>query len=156
MELDNCYCVAQPAEHVKSYTEVRQNLSRPCYQQHSSLPSTASCLPFPRLLPLKIIVPLIGTEIKTEVRLSYCHSINYSTHICPEYHIDALDIILRRNCLLHDTIEGKMTGVKGVRRRISISRTQLLDDLRKRRIYWELKEKAEDQTRLKRHSINRA
>ena len=30
---------------------------------------------------------------------------------------------LRRNCLLHDANEGKMTGVKGVGRR----RTQLLD-----------------------------
>jgi hypothetical protein len=46
--------------------------------------------------------------------------------------------ILRRNCLLHDAIEGQMTEVKG-RRRI-----QLLDDLRKRRRYWEIKEEAED------------
>ena len=36
--------------------------------------------------------------------------------------------ILRRNCLLHDAIEGQMTEVKGVGRR-----TQLLDDLRNRR-----------------------
>ena len=42
--------------------------------------------------------------------------------------------ILRRNCLL------QMTEVKGVGRR----RTQLLDDLRNRRRYWELKEEAED------------
>jgi hypothetical protein len=33
--------------------------------------------------------------------------------------------------------------VKGVGRR----KTQLLDDLRNRRIYWELKEEAEDQKR---------
>ena len=32
--------------------------------------------------------------------------------------------ILRRNCLLHDAIEGQMTEVKGVGRR----RTKLLDD----------------------------
>ena len=32
--------------------------------------------------------------------------------------------ILRRNCLLHDIIEGQMTKAKGVGRR----RTQLLDD----------------------------
>ena len=38
--------------------------------------------------------------------------------------------ILRRNCLLHDAIEGQMMEVKGVGRR-----TQLLDDLRKRRRY---------------------
>ena len=36
--------------------------------------------------------------------------------------------ILRRNCLLHDAIEGQMMEVKGVGRR----RTQLLDDLRKK------------------------
>ena len=48
--------------------------------------------------------------------------------------------ILRRNCLLHDAIEGQMTEIKGVERRI----IQLLDDLRKRRRYWELKEEAED------------
>jgi hypothetical protein len=49
--------------------------------------------------------------------------------------------ILRRNCLLLDGIEEQMTEVKGVggRRRI-----ELLDDLRKRRRYWELKKKAED------------
>ena len=44
--------------------------------------------------------------------------------------------ILRSNCL-HDAIEGQMTEVKGVRRR----RTQLLDDLRNRRRYWELRRK---------------
>jgi hypothetical protein len=44
-----------------------------------------------------------------------------------------------KNSILHDAIEGQMTEVKGVRRR-----TQLLDDLRNRRRYWELKEEAED------------
>ena len=47
--------------------------------------------------------------------------------------------ILRRNCLIHDAIERQMAEVKGVGRR-----TQLLDDLRNRRRYWELKEEAED------------
>ena len=47
--------------------------------------------------------------------------------------------ILRRNCLLHNDIEGKMAKVKGVGRR----RTKLLYYLRKRRIYWDLKEEAE-------------
>ena len=40
--------------------------------------------------------------------------------------------ILRRNCLVHNPIEGQMTEVKGV----EIRRIQLLDDLRNRR-YWE-------------------
>jgi hypothetical protein len=48
--------------------------------------------------------------------------------------------ILRRNYLLPYGIEGHMTEVNGVGRR----RTQLLDDLRNRRRYWELKEEAED------------
>ena len=52
--------------------------------------------------------------------------------------------ILRRNCLLHDAIEGQMTEVKGVGRRI----TQLLDDLRNRRRYWELKEESEDPKKM--------
>jgi hypothetical protein len=47
---------------------------------------------------------------------------------------------MRRNCLLLDVIEGQMTEVKGARRR----RAQLIDDLRNRRTYWELREEAED------------
>ena len=41
----------------------------------------------------------------------------------------------RRNCLLHDAIEGQMTEVKAVEKR----KTQLHDDLRNRR-HWVLKE----------------
>ena len=59
--------------------------------------------------------------------------------------------ILRRNCLLHDAIEGQMTEVKGVGRR----RTQLLDDLRNRRRYWGLKEEAEDRKGWRRQFTNR-
>ena len=59
--------------------------------------------------------------------------------------------ILRRNCLLHGAIEGQMTEVKGVGRR----RTQLLDDLRNGRRYWELKEEAEDRNGWKGQFINR-
>ena len=53
--------------------------------------------------------------------------------------------ILRRNCFLHDAIEGQRTEVIGVERR----RTQLLDDLRNRRRYLELKEEGEDPKRWK-------
>jgi hypothetical protein len=56
-----------------------------------------------------------------------------------------IDYILRRNCLLHDVTEGQMTEVKGVGRR----RTQLLDDLRNKRRYWELKEEVEDRKKWK-------
>ena len=37
--------------------------------------------------------------------------------------------ILRRNCLLHDAIQGQMTDLKGAGRR----RTQLLDDLKQKK-----------------------
>ena len=45
---------------------------------------------------------------------------------------------MRRSCHLHDAFEGQMMEMKEIGRR----RTQLLDDLRKRR-YWELKEETE-------------
>ena len=51
---------------------------------------------------------------------------------------------LRINYLFHDVIEVQMTEVKGVGRRRRTRRTQLLDDLRKRIRYWELKKEAED------------
>ena len=50
----------------------------------------------------------------------------------------------KRNGLLRDAIEGRMTEVKGVGR---IRRTQLLDD-------WELKEEAEDRKRWRLQFIN--
>ena len=53
--------------------------------------------------------------------------------------------ILKINCLLHDAIEGQMTKVKRVERR----KTLLLDDLRNRRRYCELKEEAEDRNSRK-------
>ena len=60
--------------------------------------------------------------------------------------VNCIDHILRRNCLLHDAIEGQMTKVKGVGRR----RAKLLDDLRNRRRCRELKEEAEVRKTLKR------
>lgn len=48
--------------------------------------------------------------------------------------------ILRRNCLLHDVVEGRLEGTTRLGRR----RIQLLDDLREKRKYWMLKEEAED------------
>ena len=59
--------------------------------------------------------------------------------------------ILRRNCLLHHAIEGQMTEVKEVGRR---RRTQLLDDLRNMRRYWEIKEEAEDRKGWRRQFIS--
>ena len=51
--------------------------------------------------------------------------------------------ILRRDYLLYDAIEGKMTETKGAGR----GRKQLLDDLRNRRRFWELKVDSEDRKR---------
>ena len=51
--------------------------------------------------------------------------------------------ILKRNCLLHDAIEGQMAEVTGVGRR----RTQFRDNLKNTRRNSELKEEAEDRRR---------
>ena len=53
--------------------------------------------------------------------------------------------ILRRNCLVHDAMEGQMTKVKGVVR----IRTQFLDDFSNRR-YSELKEDAGGRKKVER------
>jgi hypothetical protein len=50
--------------------------------------------------------------------------------------------ILRRNCLLRHTTDGKIRGTRRRGRR----RKQLLDDLKETRRYWKLKEKAQDHT----------
>jgi hypothetical protein len=50
--------------------------------------------------------------------------------------------ILRKNCLLKHIIEGKISGTRRRGRR----RKQLLDDLKKARRYWTLKEEAQDRT----------
>ena len=54
--------------------------------------------------------------------------------------------ILRRNCLLQQVIEGKMKGQIEVTRRRGRRRKKLLDDLKDRRGYCELKEEALDRT----------
>ena len=54
--------------------------------------------------------------------------------------------ILRRNCLLKQVIEGKIKGQIEVTRRQGRRRKTLLDDLKDRRGYCELKEEALDRT----------
>ena len=54
--------------------------------------------------------------------------------------------ILRRNCLLKQVIEGKIKGQIEVTRRQGRRRKKLLDDLKDRRGYCELKEEALDCT----------
>ena len=54
--------------------------------------------------------------------------------------------ILRRNCLLQQVIEGKIKGEMGVTRRGGRRRKKLLDELKDRRGYSNLKEEALDRT----------
>ena len=54
--------------------------------------------------------------------------------------------ILRRNCLLQQVIEGKIKGQIEVTRRRGRRRKKLLGDLKDRRGYSHLKEKALDRT----------
>ena len=54
--------------------------------------------------------------------------------------------ILRRNCLLQQVIEGKIKGQIDVTRRRGRRRKNLLDDLKDRRGYCQLKEEALDRT----------
>ena len=54
--------------------------------------------------------------------------------------------ILRRNCLLKQVIEGKIKGQIKVTRRRGRRRKKLLDDLKDRRGYCQLKEEALDCT----------
>jgi hypothetical protein len=54
--------------------------------------------------------------------------------------------ILRRNCLLQRVTEGKIQGGIEVTGRQGIRRRKLLDDLKERRGYSDLKEEAVDRT----------
>jgi hypothetical protein len=59
--------------------------------------------------------------------------------------------ILSRNCLLNQVIEGKIKGQIEVTRRQGRRRKKLLDDLKGRRAYCELKEEALDGTMWRNH-----
>ena len=59
--------------------------------------------------------------------------------------------ILRRNCLLKQVIEGKIKGQIEVTRRKGRRCKKLLDYLKDRRGYCELKEEAVDRTKLRNH-----
>ena len=59
--------------------------------------------------------------------------------------------ILRRNCLLQQVIEGKIKGQIEVTRRRGRKRKKLLDDLKDRGGYFQLKEEALDRTMWRNH-----
>jgi hypothetical protein len=54
--------------------------------------------------------------------------------------------VWRRNCLIKHLIEGKIEGRIEVKGRRGRRRKQLLDDLKKKRGYWKLKDEALDRT----------
>ena len=60
--------------------------------------------------------------------------------------VNSIGHILRRNCLLKQVIEGKIKEDLEVARRRERRRKKLLDDLKDRRGYSHLKEKALDRT----------
>ena len=62
--------------------------------------------------------------------------------------------ILRRNCLVKQIIEGKIKGQLEVKRRRGRRRNKLLDDLKDRRGYCQLKEEALDRT-MRRNRLGR-
>jgi hypothetical protein len=55
--------------------------------------------------------------------------------------------ILRRNCLLHGVVEGKIKGEREVTGRRGRRRKKILDDLKERRGYCNLKGEALDRTK---------
>jgi len=57
---------------------------------------------------------------------------------------NSISHILGRNCLVKHVFEGKMDGRIKVKRRREKRRKQLLDDLKEKRGYWDLKEGALD------------
>ena len=58
---------------------------------------------------------------------------------------------LRRNCLVKQITEGKIKGQIEVTRRRGIRRKKLLDDLKDRRGYCQLKDEAPDRTMWRNH-----
>ena len=64
-------------------------------------------------------------------------------------------VVLRRNCLLKQVIEGKIKGEMELARRRGRIRKKLLDDLKDRRGYSHLKKEALDRT-MWRHLLEEA
>ena len=60
--------------------------------------------------------------------------------------VTSIGHVLRRNCLLKHVLAGKVEGRLEVMGRRGRRRKQLLDDLKKRKRYWKLKEGAADRT----------
>jgi hypothetical protein len=67
-------------------------------------------------------------------------------HEIPKWKANWISHILHRNCLLKQVIEGKIKGVMEVTRRRGRRRKKLLDDLKDRRGYSQLKQEALDRT----------
>jgi hypothetical protein len=72
--------------------------------------------------------------------------ISYYVHAIKRRKANWIGHILRRNCLLKYVIEGKLEWRKEMTGRRGRRRKQLLYDLKEKRRYWILKEKAQDRT----------
>ena len=75
-----------------------------------------------------------------------CNYSHYLLHEIRKRNANWIGHILRRNCLLQQVIEGKIKGRIEVTRRRGRRCKKLLDDLKDRRGYCQLKEGARDRT----------
>ena len=76
----------------------------------------------------------------------YIYAYVYILHEIRKRKSNWIGHVLRRNCFLQQVIEGKIKGQIEVTRRRGRRRKKLLDDLKDRRGYCQLKEEALDRT----------
>ena len=84
--------------------------------------------------------------MRNEVVLLRVNELRNILHEIRKWKANWIGHILRRNCLLQQVIEGKIKGQIEVTRRLGKRRKNLLDDLKDRRGYCQLKEEALDRT----------
>ena len=85
-------------------------------------------------------------HVRNEEVLLRVNEQRYILHEIGKWKANWIGQILRRNCLLQQIIEGKIKGQIEVTRRRGRRRNKLLDDLKERRVYCQLKEEALDRT----------
>ena len=88
---------------------------------------------------------IFGDIVKV-TELCKCDRMSRLTQTCKGDCLCSLFLALHRNCLLQQVIEGKIKGQIEVTRRRGKRSKKLLDDLKDRRGYCQLKEEALDRT----------
>ena len=91
------------------------------------------------------------TEVRNEEVLLRANEQRNILHEIRKRKANWIGHILRRNCLVKQIIEGKIKGQIEVTRRRGRRRKKLLDDLKDRRGYCQLKEEALDRTKRRNH-----